>query len=88
MKNSANIFLGILGAATAGVIIGVLIAPEKGADLRKDIKNTAGDLAKRLGNLVNEGKGHLEDLKSKALAEADEFKQGTNNTYKKTKSSM
>ena len=88
MKNSANIFLGILGAATAGVIIGMLIAPEKGEDLRKNLKGTAGDVTKKLGNLLNLGKEHYEELKSKALEEADEFKHQATNTYKKTRSSM
>jgi len=88
MKNSANIFLGILGAATAGVIIGMLIAPEKGEDLRKNFKGTAGDLAKKLGNLLDQGKGHYEALKSKALEEADEFKHEAKHSYKKAKSSM
>ena len=46
------------------------------------------DVAKKLGNLLNQGKEHYEELKSKALEEADEFKHEANNTYKKTKSSM
>jgi gas vesicle protein len=86
MKNSANIFLGILGAAAAGVIVGMLIAPEKGSDLRKNLKGSAGDLAKRLGKLINQGKEHYEDLKSKALEEADEYKQEATSAYKKAKS--
>ena len=36
MKNSGNIFIGILAAATAGVVIGMLIAPEKGDDHRQN----------------------------------------------------
>jgi gas vesicle protein len=52
MKLSANALFCVLGAATAGVIIGMLIAPEKGEDLRKNIRRTAADLADRLSDVV------------------------------------
>jgi gas vesicle protein len=64
MKNSGNAFFGILAAATAGVVIGMLIAPEKGEDLRRNIKDSAGDLTKKLGDLLAEGKEQLQGLKS------------------------
>ena len=64
MKNSGNIFIGIIAAATAGVIIGMLIAPEKGEDIRKNIKDTAGDWAKKLSNLIVDGKEQLSNMAS------------------------
>jgi gas vesicle protein len=64
MKNSGNAFFGILAAATAGVVIGMLIAPEKGEDLRRNIKDSAGDLTKKLGDLLAEGKEQLQSLKT------------------------
>jgi gas vesicle protein len=64
MKHSGNAFFGILAAATAGVVIGMLIAPEKGEDLRRNIKDSAGDLTKKLGDLIAEGKEQLQGLKS------------------------
>jgi gas vesicle protein len=70
MKNSGSIFIGIIAAATAGVIIGMLIAPEKGEDIRKNIKDTAGDWAKKLGSLIVEGKEKLSNLTS-ALTEGE-----------------
>jgi gas vesicle protein len=62
MKLSANAFFSILGAATAGVIIGMLIAPEKGEDLRKNIRKTAGDLADKLKDVVAKGAEQLDEL--------------------------
>ena len=88
MKNSANIFLGILGAATAGVIIGMLIAPEKGETLRNNIKGTAGDLAKRITDLIASGKDHYDEVKSTAMEEGNEFKNEVNHAYKKAKASI
>ncbi len=88
MKNSTNIFLGILGAATAGVIIGMLIAPEKGETLRSNLKGTAGDLVKRITDLIASGKDHYEEVKSTAMDEGNEFKNDVNHAYKKAKASM
>jgi gas vesicle protein len=61
MTTRNKVLLGILGAAAAGVVIGLLIAPEKGSDTRKKIKNTAGDWADNLGSLWNKGKRMAED---------------------------
>jgi gas vesicle protein len=42
MNRSVKTFATILGVMTAGVAIGLLIAPQKGKKLRKKIKNIAG----------------------------------------------
>jgi gas vesicle protein len=61
MTTRSKILIGILGAAAAGVVIGLLVAPEKGKDMRKKIKQTAGDWADNLTNLWAKGKRHAED---------------------------
>ena len=38
MTTTSKIALGILGAAAAGVVIGLLLAPEKGSEMRQKIK--------------------------------------------------
>ncbi|MEJ0056971.1 MAG: YtxH domain-containing protein [Bacteroidota bacterium] len=81
-------FLGILGAATAGVIIGMLIAPEKGEKLRSNLKGSASDLAKRITDLIASGKDHYDEVKNTAIEEANEFKNEANGVYKKTKASI
>ena len=82
MKTTGQILLGILCAASAGVVIGLLIAPEKGEDLRKDIKNSAGDFAKKLGDLLARGKEQYEDLKSKLGEEAEDVQREAADTYR------
>lgn len=74
MKNSGSIFIGIIAAATAGVIIGMLIAPEKGEDMRQNIKDTAGNWAKKLGDLVASGKEQLNSLTASLSESANELK--------------
>ncbi|HET9430507.1 MAG TPA: YtxH domain-containing protein [Chitinophagaceae bacterium] len=82
MTTTSKIALGIVGAAAAGVVIGLLLAPEKGADMRKKIKKTAGDWADSLGHLFAKGEEELENLKekgrafkSKAETKANEMKE-------------
>ena len=63
MKNSGGIIIGILVAAAAGVVLGMLVTPEKGEDLRKSIKDKAGDWTKKNGNLLTDGKEELRTTK-------------------------
>lgn len=69
-----KVLLGILGAAAAGVAIGLLIAPEKGKDIRKKIKRTAGDWADNLGHMWSKGKKAAEDLASEAEDKVNKMK--------------
>lgn len=70
MNTKSKVVLGILGAAAAGVVIGMLIAPEKGKDARKRLKKTAEDWAESVSHLWSRGKAAAEeaanDLKDKA----------------------
>jgi gas vesicle protein len=71
MSNS-KLLLGILGAAAAGVVIGMLIAPEKGEDLRKNLKKTADDWMDEIATWAGKGKEFMEDAQDRAMAEADD----------------
>ena len=65
MNTNAKIALGILGAAAAGVVIGLLLAPEKGSEIRKKVKQTAGGWADSLSHLFQNGKHEAEEIKEK-----------------------
>jgi gas vesicle protein len=43
MTTRTKVILGLVGAAAAGVIVGLLVAPEKGTDMRKKVGETATD---------------------------------------------
>lgn len=49
--NKGKVLLGVLAGIAAGALIGVLLAPEKGTDLRQKISK--------------KGDGYLDDLKEK-----------------------
>jgi len=70
MNTTSKVLLGILGAAAAGVVIGLLVAPEKGKDTRKRLKKTAEDWADSMSHLWARGKEATEniakDMKEKA----------------------
>ena len=80
MNSTSKLLLAVLGAAAAGAIIGMLVAPEKGSDLRKRISDTAGDWSQQLGQLLASGKEQLNNLKNTVTNEAENLaEEGTSN---------
>lgn len=61
MSNSNKIILSLIGAAAVGVVAGILLAPDKGGDVRKKIADTATDIASRIGDWINSGKETAEN---------------------------
>jgi len=74
MTTGTKVVLGILGAAAAGVAIGMLIAPEKGSEMRKRISQSAGDWVDTLSNLFVKGKEELEDFGTTAMEKGKQAK--------------
>ncbi len=70
MNSNSKFLLGILGAAAAGVVIGLLVAPEKGTEMRDRISRKATDLgnslSSNLNNLFSKANSEMEELKGKA----------------------
>ena len=70
MPSTTKVILGIIGAAAAGAVIGMMLAPEKGSDIRQRVKDAANDWACQLADLFAEGKSELNSLKNKAARKA------------------
>jgi gas vesicle protein len=49
MTTTTKVILGLIGAAAVGAAVGMLLAPEKGSDIRKNIADTAGKWSNKLG---------------------------------------
>ena len=79
MTTKTKVILGLVGAAAAGVVVGLLLAPEKGSDLRKKVKDTAGDWAGHLSDLFTNAKGEISNLKNKGSRVATEAGNTFNN---------
>jgi gas vesicle protein len=65
MTTTGKIALGILGAVAAGLCIGLLVAPDKGKETRKKIKDSTGAWVNDLGRLFTKNKGNLGKQKRK-----------------------
>ncbi len=84
MSNRSKIVLGLLGAAAAGVVVGLLLAPEKGTETRKLVKDTATDWADHLTDLFANAKGEISNLKkkgSKVAADASNMYSNVKESY-------
>ncbi|HEX2607050.1 MAG TPA: YtxH domain-containing protein [Flavisolibacter sp.] len=78
MTTKSKIILGLVGAAAAGVVVGLLLAPDKGSEIRKKVKGTAGDWAGHLTDLFSSAKDEIGNLKSKgAKAASDKYNNVT-----------
>ena len=72
MTKGRKILLGVLSAAAAGVAIGILIAPEKGKDMRKKLKKTANDWADNLSHIFVKAENIIENGKHKTKSAIEE----------------
>lgn len=88
MTTATKVILGIVGAAAAGAVIGMLLAPEKGSDLRKKVKDTANDWACQLADLFAEGKTELQNLKNKGMKGARDVKADAESAYNNARESF
>ena len=81
MNSTSKLLLAIIGAAAAGAIIGMLVAPEKGSDLRRKISDTAGDWSSQLSQLLASGKAQLDNLKQTAKNEVENLTSEGEDTF-------
>lgn len=73
MNSTSKTILAIMGAAAVGAVIGMLVAPEKGSDLRRKITDATGDWTTQLSDLLAQGKEQLNNLKNKAVNEVSNY---------------
>lgn len=74
MSNNGKIFLGIVTAAAAGAVIGLLFAPDKGTDTRGKVKKQVNDIADEILKAIQKGKLSIDDLKDQAVTKAGDLK--------------
>ena len=65
--NSGKIMLALLAGASAGVIAGLLMAPDSGTATRDGLKKSASKLGKDLEKKLQEGMSKLEGLNAGGL---------------------
>jgi len=88
MNTKSKVVLGILGAAAAGVVIGMLLAPEKGKETRKKLKKTAEDWADSVSNLWARGRAAAEETANELKEKARYGKSAADEKINKVKETM
>lgn len=88
MTSTSKVILGIIGAAAAGAVIGLLLAPEKGSDIRQKVKDAANDWACQLADLFAEGKSELGNITNKATRKAKDFAGQAEDRYNNVRESL
>lgn len=88
MTKNGKIILGVLGAAAAGAVIGLLLAPDKGSDLRKKISKAAEEFAGNVTDMILSNKDKLYNAKDRAVSEARELKSGAESRLSRVKESL
>jgi len=71
---TTNVILGFAAAALAGAAIGMLLAPEKGSDLQKKIKDEANLWLDEVKKLLNTGRELAIDTRDDAEEEVEKIK--------------
>jgi YtxH-like protein len=69
MTTTTKVILGLVGAAAVGAAVGMLLAPEKGSDIRKNIKDSAGKWSDKLSDMWQNGKKAAEKASSRMQTE-------------------
>lgn len=63
MNNSGKILAALVGGLATGLIIGVLLAPDKGSETRRKINEQGKKMADDLKDKFNNGKAKFCDIK-------------------------
>ena len=85
MNSTSKTILAVMGAAAVGAVIGMLVAPEKGSDLRRKITDATGDWTTQLSDLLAQGKEQLNNLKNKAVAEVSNYSSAAEERFNNLK---
>lgn len=81
MTGTSKVLVAALLGATAGAVIGILFAPDKGSETRKRLSKSAEDIIDQVTKKVNEGKETLSSLKDEAKTKAREMKSKVSGDY-------
>lgn len=72
MKNITKILIALGAGLLAGGVLGVLFAPDKGAETRRKIRDEGKKLKDQVGDKLKWGKEKLDEKMKRAGAEMEE----------------
>lgn len=65
MNDTGKVIAALLAGFAAGAAAGILLAPEKGSDLRQKISDTISDWADTIAEAADSGMKSVDDLKER-----------------------
>lgn len=86
--SNKNTLLGFVAGAAIGALAGILLAPEKGSEIRKKITDKTGDLADSVKTSFSELVDHVKNLYSKAEGAAQDAEQTAKAKMNKVKNDV
>ena len=75
MSAKTKLVLGLVGAAAAGVVVGLLLAPDSGTATRQKITSTAGGWGSHIGDLFSSAKDSVSSLTKKGASQVSDVKE-------------
>ncbi|MFT4023043.1 MAG: YtxH domain-containing protein [Flavihumibacter sp.] len=85
MNTTSKVILGVLSAAAVGAVIGMLVAPEKGSDIRNKIAGNARDWAGEFADWLSARQSDLKDVKNKVGNKAEDLVKEADHEWRKAK---
>lgn len=85
MTSNSKIVLGLVTAAAAGAVIGLLFAPEKGTEIRDKVRETANGFASDLLDALQRGRQQYTEIKDDVEDKAKELKTKAEDKFTETK---
>lgn len=76
MKTSSKILAAVAAAVTAGFVLGILFAPDKGSETRRKLHDEGKKLADELKDNILKGKGKLSEMTDKIKQDVQEKMEG------------
>ena len=71
MSNSQKVISAVLAGAAAGLITGILLAPDKGSETRRKIADTSRKTLDSVKDLANSSWDTIAEMKEKFLSKND-----------------
>lgn len=62
MTKNSTFLIGLAAAAAAGAVLGLLMAPKTGSEMRKDISDRIDDISDQLKSLGRKAKSHANNI--------------------------
>jgi len=83
--STGKVLLGVLAGLSAGAVLGILFAPDKGTETRRKISKKSSDFRNGIKDKFNEFVDNVSDKFESAKEEAEDFTEKSKAKFKEAK---